>query len=74
MDPIPAARYQVGIALNPDRVAVLADAGRFALAQAHQIVITQLLRGGAWPVVVVIVRLNDSAVLDWQLVPNVDSA
>jgi hypothetical protein len=68
MDPIPHARYQIGIALDHDRVAVLADADCFALAQANQIVIAQLLREGFWPAVVVIVRLDDGAVLDRQLV------
>jgi hypothetical protein len=68
MDPIPHARYQIGIALDHDRVAVLADADCFALAQAKQIVIAQLLREGFWPAVVVIVRLDDGAVLDRQLV------
>jgi hypothetical protein len=68
MDPIPHARYQIGIALDHDRVAVLAEADCFALAQAKQIVIAQLLREGFWPAVVVIVRLDDGAVLDRQLV------
>jgi hypothetical protein len=68
MTPVPHARYQIGIALDHDRVAVLAEADGFALAQAKQIVLAQLLREGAWPVVVVIARLDDGAVLDWQLV------
>jgi hypothetical protein len=70
MDPIPYARYQIGIALDHDRVAVLAEAECFALAQAKQIVIAHLLREGAWSVVVVIVRLDDGAVLEWQLVAD----
>jgi hypothetical protein len=74
MAPIPATRYHVGIALARDRVAVLAEADSFALAQAKQIVIAHLLREGAWSVVVVIVRLADGAVLDWQLVRNADAA
>ena len=74
MDPFPHARYQVGIALDHDRVAVLADADCFALAQAKQTVIAQLLREGAWSVVVVIVRLDDGVVLDWQLIPNAGNA
>ena len=53
MDPIPHARYQIGIALDHDRVAVLADADCFALAQAKQIVIAQLLREGFWQAVVI---------------------
>ncbi|HEU0115382.1 MAG TPA: hypothetical protein VFQ80_11930 [Thermomicrobiales bacterium] len=56
MAPLPQARSQIGIARDPDRVAVLADTECFALAQAKQIVIAQLLREGAWPFVVVIVR------------------
>jgi hypothetical protein len=68
MTPVPHASYQIGIALDHDRVAVLAEADGFALAQAKQIVLAQLLREGAWPVVVVIARLDDGAVLDWQLV------
>jgi hypothetical protein len=64
MAPAPAARYQVGLALTHDRVAVLVDAECFALAQAHQLVIACLLREGVWPVVVVIVRRDDGMVLD----------
>ena len=64
MPSVPRARYQIGIALRQDRVAVLAEADCFALAQAQEVVIAQVLREGAWPVVVVIVRLDDGAVLD----------
>jgi hypothetical protein len=68
MAPSPSARYQIGIALRQDRVAVLAEADCFALAQAKEVVIAQVLREGAWSVVIVIVRLDDGAVLDRQLV------
>jgi hypothetical protein len=74
MNPFPPARYQIGIALNHDRVAVLAEAECFALAQAKQIVIAQLLREGAWPVVVVIVRLDDGTVVEWQLITDAGTA
>jgi hypothetical protein len=68
MAPVPRARYQIGIALRQDRVAVLAEADCFALAQAKEVVIAQVLRAGAWSAVVVIVRLDDGAVLDRLLV------
>jgi hypothetical protein len=68
MPPVPRARYQIGILLRQDRVAVLAEAECFALAQAKEVVIAQLLRAGTWSAVVVIVRLADGAVLDRQLV------
>jgi hypothetical protein len=55
-------------ALRQDRVAVLAQTDCFAVAQAEQLVIARLLREGAWPVVVVIVRLDDGAVLERLLV------
>ena len=74
MAPFPAARYQIGIALDHDRVVVLAEADCLALAQAKQVVIAHLLREGAWPVVVAIVRLQDGAVLDWLVVAGVDEA
>jgi hypothetical protein len=68
MAPFPHARYQVGIALRQDRVAVPAQADCFALAQAQQVVIGRLLRHGDWAAIVVIVRLDDGAVLDRLLV------
>jgi hypothetical protein len=64
----PQARYQIGIALDHDRVAVLAEADGFAVAQANQVVIAHLLRDGAWPVIVAVVRLDDGVVLDRQVV------
>jgi hypothetical protein len=62
--PSPRARYQVGIALDQDRVAILAESDCFAVAQAQQVVIARLLRDGPWRAVVSIVRLADGAVLD----------
>lgn len=74
MDPSPHARYQIGIALDHDRVAVLAEADCFALAQAHQVVIARMLQEGIWLAVVVIVRLEDGAVLDRLLVSAAHNA
>jgi hypothetical protein len=68
MTRVPCARYQVGLALDHDHVAVLAEADCFALAQAHQIVIARLLRADAGPRLVVIVRVDDGAVLEWRFV------
>src|SRR5690348_14562469 len=51
MVPSSRAPYQVGIALDQDRVAVLAEADCFAVAQAQQVVIARLLRYGPWPAV-----------------------
>jgi hypothetical protein len=74
MASFPHARFQVGIALDHDRVAVLAEADCFALAQAQQIVLGRALCAGAWAAVVVIVRLDDGAVLDRLLVsPRLDA-
>lgn len=70
MTAFPRARYQIGIALRQDRVAVLAEADCFGLAQAKLVVIGRLLREGDWPVVVVVVRLDDGAVLDRLLVSS----
>ncbi len=64
MAPCARARYQVGLALAHDRVVVLADADCFVVAQAHQLVLARLFRDGGLPVVIVIVRREDGAVLD----------
>jgi hypothetical protein len=68
VSPDPRPRFAVGIALAADRLVPLAEAERFAVAQAHLVVIARLLREDAWQGMLVIVRQDSGAIVERTIV------
>jgi hypothetical protein len=68
------ARFQIGVECKPGRIARLADAETFALAEAHLIAFAALLRAGDWRGTLVIVRHADAAVLERRILIGIPGA